>query len=51
MASLEQLNKEIKRLLKDNRNLSEELTYYKNRCKFLKLIIEKFKGGIKRIIN
>ena len=51
MASLEHLNQEIKRLLEDNRNLSEELTYYKNRCKLLRLIIQKFKSGIKRIIN
>ena len=51
MASLKHLNQEIKRLLEDNHNLSEELTYYKNRCKTLKMIIKKFKDGIKRIIN
>lgn len=51
MGSLDKLNLEIKRLLEDNHNLSEELTYYKNRCKFLKKIIQKFKHGIKRIIN
>jgi cell shape-determining protein MreC len=58
MASLEHLNNEIKLLLKENKRLSEELnaikdinTYYKNRCKLLRLIIQKFKDGIKRIIN
>jgi len=58
MASLEHLHNEIKLLLKENKRLSEELnaikdinTYYINRCKFLKKIIQKFKDGIKRIIN
>jgi len=58
MASLDLINKEIERLLKDqkklkeeNRSLLDELTYYKNRCKTLRMIVQKFKDGIKRIIN
>jgi len=58
MASLDLINKEIQRLLKDkeklkeeNRSLLDELTYYKNRCKTLRMIVQKFKDGIKRIIN
>lgn len=58
MASLEHLHNEIKLLLKENKRLSEELNalkdiniYYINRCNFLKKIIQKFKDGIKKVIN
>ena len=48
---LQYLKKTLKDLESRHKELKDELSYYKNRCDFLKKIIKKFKLGIKRIIN
>lgn len=51
MVDLKRLNKEIKWQTDRINQLEDELTYYRNRCKLLRKIVEKFKKGIKYLTN
>lgn len=51
MVDLKRLNQEIKWQTDRINQLEDELQYYKNRCNLLKRIVQKFKLGIKRLVN